>query len=250
MRPRWTTLLPAEHGSWAFLGLPVAVGLARRPSMGGGLLALAACCAFLLRTPLQRLRGARRHPDAAAWVALLRPLGSLAALLAMFEAAPHPAISAAIGAGLLAAWSVPALWLVRRTLAWELGALALTSLLAPGILRLGGAPVREAALTWAFLALFTFPPFFYLRQRLDPKASSDRLWNSFIVHAAAVLLAFSAFRMKWAPPALLLWSSLLAVRAAWGASCAWRAGRGRRLGMTEAVVGVIHWALLTGWGRL
>ena len=250
MRPRWSTLLPAEHGSWAFLGLPAAVGLARRPSLGGGLLVLAVFCAFLVRTPLQRLRGPRRHPDARAWVGFLRPLGSLAALLAMFEAAPHPAIAAGIGAALLGAWSVPALWRSRRTLSRELGAMLLCSLLAPCVLRLGGAPMGEAALTWAFLVLFTFPPLFYLRQRLDPKAGADRLWSSIAAHTAAVLLAFSAFRMRWAPSAFLLWSGLLAVRAAWGASRGWRAGRGRRLGMTEAFVGVIHWALLTGWGRL
>ncbi|HTL99391.1 MAG TPA: YwiC-like family protein [Holophagaceae bacterium] len=250
MRPRWTTLLPPEHGSWAFLALPAAVGLMRRPSFSGGLLALAVLCAFLVRTPLQRLRGPRRHPDAMAWVSLLHPLGSSAALLALFEGSTHPLIAACIGAGLLVAWLVPAVWAVRRSLAWELGAAALLSLQAPAILRLGGATIREASLIWVFLALFTLPPIFYLRQRLDPKAGAARVRSSLATHAGAAALAFGAVWMGWAPLAFLLWAGLLAARAAWGASRGWRAGRGRRLGTAEALVSCIHMALLAGWGRL
>jgi hypothetical protein len=250
MRPRWTTLLPPEHGSWAFLILPLAVGLLRRPSLAGGLLALAVVCAFLIRIPLQRLHGLRRHPDAMVWARTLRPLGILAALAAMLAGASHSVVALGIAGGLLAAMSVPGIWVVRRSVAWELGAAGLFSLQAPMILRLGGASIREAGLVWVFLALFSLPPIFYLRQRLDSKGDLSRIWSSMAIHAAALLLAFCAFWAKLAPLAFLIWASMLAARSLWGISRSWHAGRGRRLGMTEAFVGCVHLGLLVGGGWL
>lgn len=250
MRPRWTTLLPPEHGAWAFLVLPAAVGLLRRPSWAGALLVLAVLCAFLIRVPLQRLRGPRRHPDAEDWVGLLRPLGELAALGAMIAGAAHSAIVIGIGLALVVAVSVPAVWTARRTAAWEMGAAGLFSLQAPAVLVLGGAPLREAALMWGFLTLFTLPPLFYLRQRLDAKTDQNRIRGSMAAHAIALVLVFGAFWMNLAPSAFMIWTGLLAARATWGISRPWRAGSGRRLGMLEALVSAVHLALLARWGYL
>ena len=250
MRARWTTLLPPEHGSWAFLILPAAVGLLRRPSLAGGFLVLAVVCAFLIRTPLQRLQGLRRHPGAEGWVRVLGPLGVLASLAAMAFGASHIGVSLCIAMGLMIAISVPGVWIVRRSAGWELGAAGLFSLQAPAILRLGGASIHEAALVWIFLALFTLPPILYLRQRLDSKNDLSRIWSSMAVHAAALLLAFGAFLARLAPLAFLIWASLLAARALWGISCQWHAGGGRKLGMMEALVGCVHLGLLVGGGRL
>ena len=250
MRPRWTTLLPPEHGSWAFLLLPVSVGLLRRPSLGGAALGLAALCAFLLRVPMERRGGPRRHPDAEAWIRLLRPLGELSALLAMFLACGHPVIVAGLGLGLVASLIGLEPVKVRRSAAWELGGAAGLSLLAPALLRLGGAPMGEAALVWAFLVLFTLPPLLYLRQRLDRAGDPYRVSASLMAHGAALLIALTAFRLAWAPFAFLLWMALLAARAAWGATRARIAGGGKRLGIFEACVGGVHLALLAAWGRL
>ena len=250
MRPRWTTLLPPEHGAWAFLLLPIAVGLLRRPSLAGGLLALSALSAFLLRVPLERRRGPRFHPDAAAWIRLLRPMAELSALIALFLAWGHLVIVAGIGLGLAVSLLGAEPWKVRRGAAWELGGATGLSLLAPALLRLGGAPLREAAWIWAFLTLFTLPPVLYLRQRLDWKRDPARVRASLAVHGAALLLAAAAFGVRIAPMAFLLWVGLLTARALWGVSRPARAAAGARLGITEACLGAVHIALLAGWRGL
>ena len=250
MRPRWTALLPPEHGSWAFLLLPILVGLARRPSLAGALLAISALCAFLLRVPMERRRGVRFHPDAEAWIRLLRPMGELSALFVVFLGWGHwiiaAALSLALGASLLGAKPPK----VRRSVAWELGGAALLTLLAPALLRLGGSSLREAAWVWAFLAFFTLPPVLYLRQRLDRTCDPARVRISLAAHGAALLLVSAAFGFRAAPLVFLIWAGLLAARALWGAARPAHPGSGARLGAAEASLGLVHAVLLSSWRSL
>ena len=247
MRPRWTTLLPAEHGSWAFLALPAALGLARRPSISGAFLILAVLCAFLLRVPLQRASGPWRHPSAAAWISILRPLGLGSALGAMGFGRNHPLVVLGIGLALGAAFAGALDWRSKRTAAWELGAATVLTLQAPALLLLGGASPRESLLLWALLAAFTLPPVLYLRHLLGRGTGSGRMWASLGAHGLALLSVAVVVRLRWAPFAFLAWAALLAARAAWGATRRRPIRRAARLGIAETLVACAHFAWLSTW---
>ncbi|MBI4061755.1 MAG: YwiC-like family protein [Elusimicrobia bacterium] len=65
-------MLPREHGSWALLIVPIAVGLLGAPivsPVAAGLFVLGALAAFLLRTPLQALLARPGDRRALGWLA-------------------------------------------------------------------------------------------------------------------------------------------------------------------------------------
>ncbi len=199
-------LLPAEHGTWALLLLPVGVGLALRPGLASGAIALLGLSGLLLREPLQRFRAGARVPSATA----------------------IPAFAAAVALGLLGArsawialpWLGTAAVLAALALArprkdqrsWlpeALGALAF-SLLLPAMLQAQGAPLPEALRAWAPLAPTLLASLAFVRLRL--KGPLDR---SDLIRALAWQgLAFSAAFLLPSPVSILwaLWCVLGLVR--------------------------------------
>lgn len=60
---RWRSVaLPTEHGSWAFVGEPIILGLILAPTWSGLALCIAVFATFLLRQPLKiYLKDVRQH---------------------------------------------------------------------------------------------------------------------------------------------------------------------------------------------
>jgi hypothetical protein len=133
-------LLPAEHGSWAFLVMPLAVGVCagRRWTVASLYLVVAALAAFLVRQPVMRLvkvatgRAPRAESRAhLVWIALLALVGGGHVAGLVLRGFAHVLWLAVPAVPVLAVW----LWLVarrqeRRQVAIEIlgaGALALSA---------------------------------------------------------------------------------------------------------------------------
>lgn len=139
------SLWPREHGAYAQLLAPLATSLIlRAPTLAAGLLAAAACCAFLANEPLLVLLGHRgprmreRHARPAAVRLGLAAAGALAGAAAGLALAP-PAVwpIAALAA-------TPALLLI--VLAWRRSEHSLVGELAAAVALPGAAaPVAVAA---------------------------------------------------------------------------------------------------------
>ncbi|HJV21119.1 MAG TPA: YwiC-like family protein [Holophagaceae bacterium] len=181
-------LLPAEHGTWALLLLPVGVGLALRPGLASGAIALLGLAGLLLREPLARYRAGARVPSATAIPALGAAVG-LGLLGARSAWTALPWLGAA---GLLAALALARPRRDQRSwLPEALGALAFSFLL-PAMLQAQGAPLPEALRAWAPLAPTLLASLAFVRLRLKgPLDRSDLIralaWQGLAFSAAFLL---------------------------------------------------------------
>lgn len=194
---QFRALLPAEHGTWALLLLPVGVSLALRPGPAAGAIALLGLSGLLMREPLARLKAGARVPTAAVLPALgaAVALGYLAARQA-WVALPW------LGAGaFLATLALARPRKEQRSWIPEaLGALAFSFLL-PAMLQVEGAPLPEALRVWAPLAPTLLASLAFVRLRL--KGPLDR--SDLIRALAWQALAFgAAFLLP--PPVSKLWA--------------------------------------------
>ncbi len=236
---RASSQLPAEHGSWAFLLLPLAGALLLAPSAGGGWLALAGLAAFLARVPLKRtfkarrllpgdrfLLGAEMAVGLGALGLALRELPSLA--LAWLGLAALPAAAAA-----LADFRGRA-----RTLPAELLFIAAPCLLGGAVLAAGGGSWTRAGSLVAASFLSLAAPVTYLRGALARQrgcANASPL-PALLVHGAACAAAgglYVAGAVGWLWPA---WMGALALRAAAEPLLFKRLPDARSLGLREVLV--------------
>lgn len=248
--------MPAEHGSWAFLGEPVVLGLAvalRAPGatpsggMAATLVAVATVAAFLARKPLRISVTDRREGRRTARTARA---GLAAAALALAGAA------AVTGAALLAQGPV----LLAMGLAAPIGAVALafdldrrardaaaevTAALAlagaaPAIALAAGLPRPAAFALWAILAARAVPTVAYVRARLRlEKSHPVRTAEVLALHAAAAGGVALLAREGWVPWAAAVAMTVLALRAAVGLS-PWRLRMTTmQLGLSEIAFGLL-----------
>ena len=139
------SLWPREHGAYAQLLAPLATSLAlHAPTIAAGLLAVAACCAFLANEPLLVLLGHRgprmreTHARRAAVRLGLAAAGALAGAAAGLALAPRAVLPIAALA------AAPALLLI--VLAWRRAEHSLVGELAAAVALPGAAaPVAVAA---------------------------------------------------------------------------------------------------------
>lgn len=191
------SLLPAEHGTWALLLLPVGLGLALRPGPAAGAVALLGLAGLLLREPLARAKAGARVPSAAALPALAAA-ASVAYLGAEGRWLALPWLGAA---GLLAAFALARPRRAQRSWIPEaLGALAFSFLL-PAMLHVEGMPLREILRAWAPLAPTLLASLAFVRLRL--KGPLDR---SDLIRALAWQGLALAASLLMPPPVGKLWA--------------------------------------------
>lgn len=199
-------LLPAEHGTWALLLLPVGVGLALRPGLAAGAIALLGLSGLLLREPLARFRAGARVPSASA----IPALGAALALGLLGARSAWIALPWLGGAGLLAGLALARPRKDQRSwLPEALGAVAF-SLLLPAMLQAEGAPLPLCLRAWAPLAPTLLASLAFVRLRLKgPLDRSDLIralaWQG-LAFGAAFLLPHPVSKL-WA-----LWCILGLVR--------------------------------------
>lgn len=212
-------MLPREHGSWAVLAAPIAVGLA---AAGGGSPAviLAFLCAalggFCMRTPLLALCSGTPSPGAGRWLAWYGALAAagLAPLILRFERRGLLAFAAPVAVALVFNLRQN---LNRRPLSLgnELIGIAALCLGAPAsyyAARGGMAP--EAWSAWLICLSYFFGPILHVKMAaLQHRASADsslipalgRMRRATLLyHGTAVsLIAAGAFLAEWPWPAVL-----------------------------------------------
>lgn len=157
---RKRSLWPREHGAYAQLLAPLATSLVvLRPTVASGLLALAACCAFLANEPLLVVLGHRgrrmREQDGPRALRRLAALTIVALLagIAGLVLAPQVLATAAIVA-LPAVLTIVLAWRrLERTLVGEATAAAALSGAGAPILVASGASMTSALLIWAAWAV-------------------------------------------------------------------------------------------------
>lgn len=238
---------PAEHGSWAFLGVPLAAALAVAPSGAGAWLAAAATVAFLARVPLKRAVKAGRILKADRRILLLEGLAGGGAAALAFRGLGLPAAAAAILALLPAAGALAADFRgSSRTMLAEALAILAPCLLGGSVALAGGAGPATAGLLAAGSFLSLAAPVTYLRgvlarQKGQPGAS---LAPAVAVHSAACAAALglhAAGGIGWLWPA---WMGALALRAAAEPVLFRRLPDTRSLGIREVAVCVVSAAVL------
>lgn len=184
--------LPPEHGAWAFLLEPIAVGLLISPSVAGGWIAAGAVAAFLARHPLllgmrDRRRG-KHYPRTAICEGLA--LG-YAALAAAALAAAVVSVGAKPLLPLLAAMPFAAMHFAfdlrhgGRTLAAELAGAIAPAATAAAIMLAAHSSGGVALALWSLLAARAIVSILYVRSTLRGESRELML----AAHAAAVAVA-------------------------------------------------------------
>ena len=203
--------LPTEHGGWGFLFEPVLLALLVAPAWRGGLIALAAVSAFLVRQPLklalQDLRRGRMYPRTKyCWsFAVLYGLAALVALAA--AATPAILIPFAVVAPLAVVQVVyDAYGRGRDPLAEISGAVAMSSV-AAAIGLAGGLPLAAASALSGIIVARSIPSIVYVRVLLG----RGRAWVAVALHVVAVA-AVASFASSFAVVAMVI----LLLRAVWG----------------------------------
>ena len=203
--------LPTEHGGWGFLFEPIVLGLLVAPSLQGGLIAVAAVSAFLVRQPLklalQDLRRGRTYPRTRyCW--LFAALYALTAFGAIAIAAtPSILVPFAVVAPLAIVQIVyDALGRSRDPLAEMSGAVAMSSV-AAAIGLAGGLPGAAAFALSGIIVARSIPAIVYVRVLLG----RGRAWVAVALHVLAVA-AVALFASPFAVAAM----AVLLLRATWG----------------------------------
>ena len=218
--PPWRTLLPAEHGSWFMLGLPMALGLLLRPRPAGAALALGTLALFLARTTFRRVFTGQRDGAQARALVLFLGTGALLLALAVALGGPGALVPLLLAAPLAAVALRADLQRAVRSLAVEFAAQAAFGALAAALVLAGGGDPAQAALAWGFAALVGCANLAHVRRLLGhahglPEA--DLRQRRVPVHALHFLLVAAscalATRPGWAPRAWAAWTALLYLRA-------------------------------------
>ncbi len=234
-RPR---LLPAEHGSWAFLLLPTVSALALRPSLPGVGLFLAGLAGFLGRVPLRReVRGRLPSSFDRKWVLFYGLMGVAGLGLAM--SGPQPDfLLALLPLVPLGAWL---LWMDlnsgARSLSAEWTSIALPALLGGAMIRAGNGPWALAGALGVGSFLSLAAPVAYLRARLALRRGEKSSFGAaLMVHGVAGLIALGmqlALGLRWLWP---LWMGMLLLRVLLEPKIELGVPDAKALGLREALV--------------
>lgn len=265
-RPATTVFLPKEHGSWSLVLEPLALGLLIAPSWAGGALAAAVLAGFFARRPL-KAAFSRKRQEVAENVSFSP--GTLNETLTRSATARETVVMlsalAAAGlfeAGVLGGWSglwplLPAAGLgalflrfdaqgdSRAALAEVAGSTAFAFVPA-AMAALAGWPVTIALTLAGLAAARSIPAILAVRSHLrvakgEPARGALTLLVSLLAFAVLATLAVRGYA-----PASAGWlGALLLIRTGWLVG-PWRpAWPARRIGQTEAFLGILYVLLLS-----
>ncbi|MBA4136270.1 MAG: hypothetical protein C0518_03015 [Opitutus sp.] len=251
-------VVPREHGSWALALEPVALGLLVAPSLAGGWLALAVAAGFLTRRPLKlAVTLPARDPRRVAafrWTLLFSFLALSALALAAVSPAPGASLSEVRNPlpSLSALWplllAVPFggafLWFdlrneMREAQAELAGSIAFA--LVPAAFATLAGWTAAPALALAMLMLARSVPT-VLAVRTFLRLAKGRDASGAPAVAIAIVALAVIVGLAWrtlVPPAAVVVAAVLVLRTALLLSPFFPAWSARRVGMMEAVIGVL-----------
>jgi hypothetical protein len=246
-------ILPAEHGSWGFVGEALLLGLAVAPSLAGLLVACSVLSAFLARQPLKvflgdrwrGVNGPRTRPAAhLSGVTLAIALGAVVAAVAM--AGTSILLPAAAAAPLaLVQMFLDARGRGRSVGAELCGAVAVGSA-ASTIALAAGWPIWPAMALWLLLACRSVPAILYVRARLRLERGEKHVRALPITAHVIALMTLVAMGQRWSMPVLVLLPfGLLLLRGVAGLSPIRLRLKARQIGYGEVAYGVTTVVLLT-----
>ncbi len=243
-----SVFLPKEHGSWSLALEPLALGLLIAPSWAGGALAVAALAGFFARRPLKAaldatasVRRTRARQALALW-AVLAVVGLTEALWLAPWTAFWPLLPVA-GLGLIFA-GFDAQGESRAAAAEVAGSAAFALVPAALVTLAGGA--TSAALAVALLALVrSVPTVLAVRSCLRlAKGGAPRRGLPLLVAAVAWGVSLGLALTGHAPFVAGWLGAILFARVAWLLG-PWRPlWPAKRIGMMEAVLGLIYIVLM------
>lgn len=243
-----TVFLPKEHGSWSLALEPLALGLLVAPSWAGGALAAAALAGFFARRPLkaaldatpsERRQTARRM---LAFLTVLAATGLGEALVLAPWTESWPLLPAAV-LGLVFVWFDAQG--ESRAAASEVAGSAAFAFVPAAFVTLAGGPV-SIALAVTILALArSVPAVLAVRSYLRmAKGGAPRRVLPLLAAGAALAASVGLVLTAHAPFIAGLLAAVLFARVLWLLG-PWRpVWPAKRIGMMEAVLGLIYVGLL------
>lgn len=245
--PVSSVFLPKEHGSWSLVLEPLALGLLVAPSSAGGALTVVALAGFFARRPCKAFFApvATRRREAGQAVLIFSALGvaGLSVVLVLGGIAPLWPLLPAIPLGSLFAWFDAQNG--SRAAAAEVAGSAAFALVPAALATLAGWSAGPA-LALAGLALArSVPTVLTVRSSLrlakgEPAGFLLPLITAAGAAAALIWLGSSRVLPVWA--ALPAW--VLLARTLWFASPLRPAWPARRIGMFEAITGLLYLAAI------
>jgi hypothetical protein len=251
---RTTIVLPTEHGGWAFVLVPLLLGVLVAPSTAGGWLSLATVSVFLVRQPLKLALGDWRRGKTYArtrWAAgyavgfgLLALVAAGLAVLTTQHTFWLPLVLAIpLGVVQLAA----DLRRESRSLLAELAGAAALQTSGAMLGLAAGWPGERALALWLVLLVWATTSILYVRTRIrrerEPDNGTAHVW---LAHSGGLLIiGLLAFRglLPWlAVPGMLL----LIVRAGIGLHPSQHGVRTPLIGLQEIGVSLLLVGLLAG----
>lgn len=252
-------VLPREHGSWALALEPVALGLLVAPSADGGWLALAVAAGFLTRRPLKlavtlpssdpRRAAARRWTLLLGTFALITLLGA-GGVLSEFALNTQQSDWHALWPLLLAVpFGAAFLWFdlrneMREAQAELAGSIAF-ALVPAAFATLAGWTAAPALALAALMLARSVPTILTVRTFLRlAKGRTASIAPAVSVAVAALIVIAALAAGALVPAAAVLVAAALVLRTAFMLSPFFPAWSARRVGMLEAVVGLVFLSAL------
>ena len=246
--PASSVFLPKEHGSWSLVLEPLALGLLVAPSSAGGALTVAALAGFFARRPFKAFfaPAATRRREAGQAILIFSALGvaGLSVVLVLGGIASlWPLLLAAPLGGLFAWFDAQN---GSRAAAAEVAGSAAFALVPAALATLAGWSAGPALALAALTLTRSVPTVLTVRSSLrlgkgEPAGFSLPLLTA--AGAAVGLTALGAFRVLPAWAALPAW--VLLARTLWFASPFRPSWPARRIGMFEAIAGLLYLAAIT-----
>ena len=242
-----SVFLPKEHGSWSLVLEPLALGLLVAPSSAGGALTVAALAGFFARRPFKALFAPaatrRRAAEQAVLIFSILGIAGITVALVLGGIAPlWPLLLAAPLAGLFAWFDAQN---SSRAAAAEVAGSAAFAFVPSALATLGGWSAGPA-LALAGLALTrSVPTVLTVRSSLRQAKGETGGFLLPVLAAVAAALGITllcVFRLlpSWTP----LPAGVLLARTLWFASPFRPSWPARKIGILEALLGVIYLAAI------
>ena len=245
---RWRSVaLPTEHGSWAFVGEPILLGMILAPTWGGLALCIAVFAAFLLRQPLKiylkDLRHHRRVPRTALARQFILIFGGIliVACAGLWLSSPNPnmLVPLLLALPLFVIQFIADLQNRSRLLTAELASSLAVGAIAPALVLMDGWLFLPAFGLWLALGVKAVTAILYVRARLrlERNMPVHCKWTlmSHIIGVGLLVIATAFAIVPWIVPAAMI---VLFLRAAVGLSALRKVRPPKIIGLQEIAYGL------------